>query len=61
MAILHTIVAPALEGRGVGAALAKHAMGFARTKNYTVQVFCAFVAAWLKRHPEYADTVDGNE
>ena len=62
MDILHTIVAPTLEGRGIGAALARHALNYARTKDQKVAVYCQFVASWLKRHSEYADlTVENGE
>ena len=59
MAIMHTIVAPELEGQGVGAALAKHTLDFARTIGYKVVVHCGFVITWLKRHKEYEDMVVG--
>jgi predicted GNAT family acetyltransferase len=53
----HTEVPPTLEGKGVGAALARAALDFARQENLKVLPLCSFVAAYIKRHPEYADLV----
>jgi len=52
--LLHTEVLEAFGGRGVGAALARHALDAARTAGTRVTVRCPFLQAWLERHPEYA-------
>lgn len=54
---LHTEVDPAAEGEGVGSALAKALLAEVASTGGTVVPECAFVAAYLKRHPEYADLV----
>ena len=51
--LVHTGVPPALEGQGVGSALAKTALEFARQNGLVVVPQCPFVRAYLKRHPEY--------
>ena len=51
----HTGVPPESEGHGVGAALAKAALDWARTEKLRVVPACPFVAAYVKRHREYAD------
>ena len=51
----HTIVPPELEGRGVAAAIVKHALNHAREKHLKVVPQCAYVAAFIKKHPEYQD------
>lgn len=58
IALMHTLVPPALEGQGVASALAKYAFDYAKQHNLPVMVYCPFVAAFLKRHPEYNVQVD---
>lgn len=54
----HTVVPPAFEGRGVGSALAKAALGYARDHALKVIPICPFIAAYLQKHPaEWRDIV----
>jgi predicted GNAT family acetyltransferase len=55
---LHTEVPEALEGRGVGSALARAALDDARARHLTVVPLCPFVSAYIRRHPEYLPLVD---
>ena len=57
MDLAHTTVPQEAEGQGVGAALAKAALDHARKEGVHVLPSCPFVAAYVKRHPEYADLV----
>jgi predicted GNAT family acetyltransferase len=57
LSLLHTEVPAELEGRGVGSALVRAAMEYAREEGLTVVPFCPFARSWLKRHPEYAELV----
>jgi predicted GNAT family acetyltransferase len=52
---VHTPVPEALAGKGVGARLARHALDQARADGIKVVAQCPFVAAYMKRHPEYDD------
>lgn len=54
----HTVVPSAFEGRGVAGALARFAFGYARDHSLTVIPTCAFMSAWIKKHPEQQDLVD---
>lgn len=54
----HTVVEPEHEGEGVGSALAQAALDGARAAGLRVVPQCPFVAAWIRRHPDYADLVD---
>jgi len=54
----HTVVPEAFEGRGVGSALVKAGMAFAKEEGQLVIPTCSFFAAYLARHPEYNDQVD---
>lgn len=51
----HTGVPTALEGQGVGGKLVKAGLEHARENGYQVKALCSFVAAYLRRHPEYQD------
>lgn len=51
----HTIVPPAIEGRGIGGRLVKTALADARARGLKVDARCSFVAAYIDRHPEYRD------
>jgi predicted GNAT family acetyltransferase len=54
---LHTEVPAALEGRGIGSALARAALEDARDRNLTVVPRCPFVREYIRRHPEYEPLV----
>lgn len=53
----HTEVPQEFEGKGVGSALAKTALDYARAEGKEVMPLCPFIAAYIRRHPEYADLV----
>jgi predicted GNAT family acetyltransferase len=53
----HTEVAPELRGQGVGEALAQAALEAARAEGLEVVPLCPFIAAYIRRHPEFADLV----
>ena len=54
---IHTQVLPEAEGRGVGGQLARSVLDEARARGLRVRPLCPFIAAWMRRHPEYADLV----
>lgn len=54
---LHTEVPPEAEGRGIGSRLARFVLDDARTRGLQVRPLCPFIAAWIRRHPEYAELV----
>lgn len=54
----HTIVPKELGGRGVGSALAKHALDYAQTEGKKVVPQCWFVAKYIDRHPKYQILLD---
>jgi predicted GNAT family acetyltransferase len=47
----HTEVPSAGRGRGVGDALVRAALGYARERGARVMATCPYVQAWLRRHP----------
>ena len=54
---LHTDVAPAAEGKGVGSALAQRFLDDARLRQDRVEPQCSFVRGWIAEHGDYADLV----
>ena len=54
---LHTEVDPAYEGGGVGGRLARYVLDDARARRLMVRPLCPFIAAYIRRHPDYADLV----
>jgi predicted GNAT family acetyltransferase len=53
----HTIVPEQMEGKGIAGAIVKAALEHARSEKLEVVPQCAFVASYIKRHPEYEDLV----
>jgi uncharacterized protein len=56
--ILRTTVPAAIGGRGVAGHLVKAALDWARAGGARVTPTCSYAAAYIRRHPEYADLVD---
>jgi uncharacterized protein len=55
IAFVHTEVGEDFGGRGVGSALARHALDEARAQGLRVLPFCPFIKGWMDKHPEYQD------
>jgi len=58
LVLLHAEVPPALEGRGIGKTLVRGVLDEARKHGVKVVPLCGFVAAFIKRNPEYLDLVE---
>ncbi len=54
IAFTHTEIDAACEGRGFGSHLVQGALEDARARGLAIVPLCPFVAAYVKRHPEYA-------
>jgi predicted GNAT family acetyltransferase len=55
--LTHTQIDPAAQGKGVGSALARAALDQIRRRGDRVIPQCRFIAAFIAKHPEYADLV----
>ena len=55
--ITHTETPRALRGRGIASQLVEGALALMRADERKVVAGCAFVADYLRTHPEYADMV----
>ncbi|WP_433119954.1 GNAT family N-acetyltransferase [Micromonospora sp. CA-246542] len=53
----HTEVDPGFQGKGVGGALIRATLDQVRARGGRVVPQCPFVAAFIDKHPEYADLV----
>ena len=53
----HTFVPERLRGKGVAGALANAALKEARKSGWKIVPRCSYVAAFIDRHPEFADLV----
>lgn len=54
---LHTEVDPEFEGQGLGSRLAAGALDDVRASAGRATATCPFIAAYVKRHPEYEDVI----
>ena len=59
MVIDHTGVPDAISGRGIAGILVKAALDLARARGWRVVPACSYSAAYVQRHPEYADLIEG--
>jgi uncharacterized protein len=55
--LVHTDLEPIFEGEGLGSRLVQGALDDIRARGLAVVPVCLFVAAFIRRHPEYADLV----
>ncbi len=55
MTITHTGVPPPIGNRGVAAELTRVALDTARREGWKVIPACSYAAAFIRRHPEFAD------
>lgn len=55
---VHTEVDDVWSGHGLGTKLAADALDDVRARGGAVVALCPFIAAYIRRHPEYQDLVD---
>lgn len=55
MHITHTEVPPALEGRGIAAAMVRFALAHARAQGLKVNPLCSYVRVYMQRHTDTHD------
>ena len=59
MVFTHTEVPKAFEGQGVGSALARTGLDYAKSHGYKVLPLCPFIRSYIERHAEYQPLVSG--
>lgn len=55
MVVDHTVVPPAIGGRGIAAELVKAFVADARANDWKVRPVCSYVVTMFKRYPEWTD------
>ena len=55
LTLTHTEVPEAMGGKGIAGDLVKHALELARRNDWKVRPACSYVAAYIRRHPQYQD------
>lgn len=58
MVLTHTVVPPAVRGRGIAEQLVRVALADARAAGRRVVPACSYVARFIARHEEFQDLVD---
>ena len=58
LTLVHTIVPPALEGRGLGGQLVQAALAKAIAGNRRLVPQCPYAKAWLDKHPDAAEEIE---
>lgn len=53
--ITHVGVHPELRGQGVAARIVEASLNYAKEQSLRVIPMCSYAAAYMRRHPEYAD------
>lgn len=56
--MVHTEVGEEWSGQGHAGTLARSALDDARSRGLSVVPTCPYVAAYIRKHPEYADLVE---
>lgn len=59
LVLIHTEVPEQFAGQGVGSRLARGVFELIRTSGRKAVVRCPFLQAWVAKHPEYDDIIDG--
>ncbi|WUH96989.1 N-acetyltransferase [Spirillospora sp. NBC_00431] len=57
IALVHTEVGSAFEGKGVGGSLARGVLDDIRARGLSAVPVCPFIKKWIDRHPDYQDLV----
>lgn len=58
LALTHTEVPDEFEGQGVGSTLIRGTFEIIEAQGLKIVPMCSFVAAYLRRHPEYQSLVE---
>lgn len=59
LVLIHTEVPEQFAGQGVGSRLARGVFELIRASGRKAVVRCPFLKAWVAKHPEYDDIIDG--
>ncbi len=51
--LMHTLVPEKYEGKGIAGTMAKFALEYIKEKKWPLVVYCPYITAYMKKHPEY--------
>lgn len=57
MAVVHTEVPYAIEGRGIAGQMVEAIVAHARDHGIKIAPYCSFVSSYIRRHPELQDVL----
>jgi uncharacterized protein len=55
--LLYIFVPPAFRGTGVAESLIKHVLDECVNEKRKINIYCSWIAGYVRRHPEYHDLV----
>ena len=56
--LLYIFVPPQYRGKGVSNALLEYALNYARTKGVKINIYCPYIAKYVRMHPEHHDLLE---
>ena len=56
--LLYIFVPPPFRGKGISNVLIQHALQFAREKGAKINIYCPYIAKYVRSHPEYHDLLE---
>lgn len=61
VSVLHTVVEPAYEGRGLASVLVRAVLDDVRAQGLRVLPFCPYARSWMAKHPDQLDLVPADQ
>ena len=56
--LLYIYVPVPFRGKGVSNVLLQHALEYAKSKGVKIQIYCPYIAKYVRTHPEYHDLLE---
>lgn len=56
--LLYVYVPVPYRGKGISNVLIRHALEYARSKGVKINIYCPYIAKYVRTHPEYHDLLD---
>ena len=56
--LLYVFVPPAYRGKGVSNVLIQHALDYAKNKDVKINIYCPYIAKYVRMHPEYQELLE---
>ena len=56
--LLYVFVPPSYRGKGVSNVLIQYALDYAKNKEVKINIYCPYIAKYVRMHPEYQDLLE---